>query len=105
MLWSHDHSLVRRAYTATSGIVTTMSLFDELEQQPQPSRSKISQIISGELQPAQGGRGLTDEEREELHDLLVNPKYRTASIHRLLKGRGFTIGETSVRRYREQHSS
>lgn len=84
-----------------------MDLIEELETatiKGSSNRSKIDQIIDGSLKPAEGHAGLDESERNELHDLVVNPKFGTAAIHQVLSKRGYDLGESSVRRYRQKHS-
>ena len=82
-----------------------MELLDELEakQTGNTNRSKIDQIIDGTLMPKDGKEGLSESDRMELHDLVVNPKFGTATITQVLIRRGYEIGESSVRRYRQKH--
>lgn len=81
-----------------------MDIAEELEQVSRAgsSQSKIGQIIDGTLEPSSGD-GLSDHDRSVLHELVMSPKYSTAAISQVLRGRGFEIGESSVRRYRQKY--
>jgi len=43
---------------------------------------------------------LSEEEAAELRELLTDPLVLGTSIHRVLKARGFEIGERTIQRYR-----
>lgn len=81
-----------------------MNFIDELEAATaSPNKSKIEQIVDGTLKPKDGREGLGESDRRELHDLVVNPKFGTAAIAQVLTRRGYEIGESSIRRYRQKH--
>lgn len=80
-----------------------MKLVDELEAVGSVNKSKIDQIIDGTLTPKDGREGLSELDRAELHDLVLNPKFGTAAITQALIRRGYEIGESSIRRYRQKH--
>jgi len=67
------------------------------------NKSIISRIIDGAVEPSEGFDGLTELERAQLHDSVINPHFGTAAITQVLRKRGYDIGESSVRRYRQKH--
>jgi hypothetical protein len=82
----------------------SVSLAQELMSIPEPGRSKIAMIIDGSLLPAEGSEGLSESDRAQLHDLVLNPNFTTTALAKALQRRGFSIGESSIRRYRQSFS-
>ena len=70
-----------------------MGLKDEvLAEQAGASRGGVEKILEE----------LSDEDAAELRELLADPLVLGTSIHRVLKSRGFEIGERTIQRYRRE---
>jgi len=82
-----------------------MELLEEFEEATMGKGSRIDQIVNGFALPSEGSEGLSESERKELHAHVTNTKFGTAAIAKVLRRRGYEIGESSVRRYRQKHDT
>lgn len=69
-----------------------MGLRDEVLAEQSSARKGVERIL----------KELSKEESAELRELLADPLVLGTSIHRVLKARGFDIGERTIQRYRRE---
>ncbi len=77
----------------------SMTLRQEIDELTAHLGYKLDAILTGRA-PCEG-QGLTEEERAELMDLVEDRNIPTRALETLLRKRGYSIGETSIGRYRK----
>lgn len=80
-----------------------MSLTQQLDSMRgrDPNTSIIAAIIDGSAK--YDGEGLTPHERAQLHEVVMSERYSAGLLERFLKSKGYSVSESSIRRYRNSN--
>lgn len=87
-----DHENDMKLHRPTDcGRMDDMSFKDEVsENQSDSKENRINAIL----------KTMDADEQKELLEVLADPEYQSAAIHKALRKRGYDLSDASVRRYR-----